>query len=187
MTVSDTIQYQKIQEGKAEILFPQNQEVFYNPVQQFNRDMSIAAIKTWASMDRQQRLASKKLSSEEPKYRVLEALAASGLRSIRYAKEIGGLDQVVANDLSEEAVESITRNVAHNDVSNIVIPNQGDASGYMYQCRDPSKRFHIVDLDPYGTAAPFIDAAVQSVTDGGLLCVTCTDLAVLCGNYPETS
>lgn len=44
----------------------------------------------------------------------------------------------------------------------------------------------MVDLDPYGTAAPFIDGAVQAVSDGGLLCVTCTDLAVLAGgSYPE--
>lgn len=47
-------------------------------------------------------------------------------------------------------------------------------------------RVSVVDLDPYGTAAPFIDAAVQCVKDGGLLCVTCTDLAVLAStNYPE--
>jgi tRNA G26 N,N-dimethylase Trm1 len=31
------------------------------------------------------------------------------------------------------------------------------------------------DLDPYGTASPFLDAAVQAAKDGGLLCVTCTD------------
>jgi tRNA (guanine26-N2/guanine27-N2)-dimethyltransferase len=29
----------------------------------------------------------------------------------------------------------------------------------------------VVDLDPYGTAAPFVDAAVQSVKDGGELFV----------------
>jgi len=40
-------------------------------------------------------------------------------------------------------------------------------------------------LDPYGTAAPFLDSAVQAVSDGGLLCVTCTDMAVLSGNFPE--
>lgn len=55
----------------------------------------------------------------------------------------------------------------------------------MYQHREKF-RFDMIDLDPYGTAAPFLDAAVQSVNDGGLLCVTCTDLAVLAGtNYPE--
>ena len=45
----------------------------------------------------------------------------------------------------------------------------------------------VVDLDPYGSPAMFLDAAVQCVTDGGLLCVTATDLAVLCGNHSEVS
>ena len=31
----------------------------------------------------------------------------------------------------------------------------------------------------YGTAAPFLDAAVQAVADGGLLCITSTDMPVL--------
>jgi hypothetical protein len=31
----------------------------------------------------------------------------------------------------------------------------------MYACRDYDKRFDVIDLDPYGTAAPFLDAAVQ--------------------------
>lgn len=44
----------------------------------------------------------------------------------------------------------------------------------------------VVDLDPYGTAAPFVDAAIGCIADGGLLAVTCTDLAVLAGSqYPE--
>jgi tRNA (guanine26-N2/guanine27-N2)-dimethyltransferase len=37
----------------------------------------------------------------------------------------------------------------------------------MYEHRHPAKRVEVVDLDPYGTAAPFIDGAVQCVTDGG--------------------
>lgn len=37
----------------------------------------------------------------------------------------------------------------------------------MYSHREEKKRVHVVDLDPYGTAAPFIDAAVQAVEDGG--------------------
>jgi len=41
-------------------------------------------------------------------------------------------------------------------------------------------------LDPYGTAAVFLHAAVQAVEEGGLLCITCTDKAVLCGNNSET-
>lgn len=37
--------------------------------------------------------------------------------------------------------------------------------------------YHAVDLDPYGTPAQFLDAAVQSVAEGGLLMVTATDMA----------
>ena len=37
----------------------------------------------------------------------------------------------------------------------------------MYEHRHPAKRVDVVDLDPYGTAAPFVDAAVQAVADGG--------------------
>ena len=39
----------------------------------------------------------------------------------------------------------------------------------MYSHRAPQARVDVVDLDPYGTAAPFIDAAVQQI-DGLLLC-----------------
>ena len=44
----------------------------------------------------------------------------------------------------------------------------------MYQHRDVASRFDVIDLDPYGTASPFLDSAVQAVADGGLMCVTCT-------------
>ena len=37
--------------------------------------------------------------------------------------------------------------------------------------------YDVIDLDPYGSAAPFLDAAVQAIADGGLLSVTCTDMA----------
>ena len=46
-------------------------------------------------------------------------------------------------------------------VSNIV------CSALMYSHRAPHLRVDVVDLDPYGTAAPFIDSAVQCVNDGG--------------------
>ena len=57
----------------------------------------------------------------------MEALAASGLRSIRYAKEIDNVKKILSNDMSEEAVDSIKRNVKYNKVEDIVIPNKGDA------------------------------------------------------------
>ena len=37
-----------VREGKAEIIFPSSNEVFYNPVQEFNRDLSSAVIRLFA-------------------------------------------------------------------------------------------------------------------------------------------
>lgn len=48
------------------------------------------------------------------------------------------------------------------------------------------KTFSAVDLDPYGCPSRFLDSAVRSVSDNGLLLVTATDMAILCGNTPES-
>lgn len=40
-------------------------------------------------------------------------------------------------------------------------------STLMYSHRSERSKVDVVDLDPYGTAAPFIDAAVQCLNDGG--------------------
>lgn len=37
----------------------------------------------------------------------------------------------------------------------------------MYQHQKASERFDVIDLDPYGSPAPFLDAAVQAVSEGG--------------------
>lgn len=249
-----------VTEGAATIVFPSANEVFYNPVQQFNRDLSILGIRAWSKTFREEKRAKaqrsqqarsskkRKLSHDaavpdptmseagkvitdltepaavvpstnpeempgadgqesgaapsqampktamestqtgpdhvyEPKFNVLEALSATGLRAIRYAKEIPHLAYVVANDLSAAAVDQIKLNSEHNGTANLVRPNQGDARSVMYTS---TNKYNVIDLDPYGSAAPFLDAAVQAIEDGGLLVVTCTDLAVLAGDsHPE--
>lgn len=37
----------------------------------------------------------------------------------------------------------------------------------MYQHQRVSDRFDVIDLDPYGSPAPFLDSAVQAVSEGG--------------------
>ena len=54
----------------------------------------------------------------------------------------------------------------------------------MYQALN--SRFDVIDIDPYGTPSIFLDAAIQAVAEGGLLCITATDMPVLCGKYSET-
>ncbi|KOC62650.1 putative tRNA (guanine(26)-N(2))-dimethyltransferase [Habropoda laboriosa] len=165
-----------IKEGEAEILV-NNTNVFYNPVQEFNRDLSTAVLMTYIKNR-------SKESQKEEGITILEALSATGLRSIRYAKEIQGIKQIVSNDISAKAVESIKRNIQHNGVEDIVKPSHEDATLLMYQSR--KDKFDVVDLDPYGCPTIFLDAAVQCVSDGGLLMITATDMAVLAGNSPET-
>jgi tRNA (guanine26-N2/guanine27-N2)-dimethyltransferase len=172
--------HEELVEGLARVIFRKG-DVFYNPAQVVNRDLSVLVLR-WLQRERS-------ASSGGPTagLRVLEALSATGLRSIRYATEVPGVARVLANDLDPAAAATIARNIAYNgpDVGKIVVPNCGDAVSVMTAARAPEDRYDVVDLDPYGGAAPFLDSAVQAVVDGGLLCVTCTDLAVLCGNSPE--
>jgi tRNA (guanine26-N2/guanine27-N2)-dimethyltransferase len=266
--------YTTIKEGRAHILVPQGvptstdpklskeetqrQQVFYNPIQQFNRDLSVLAIKTFGQDSIQRKTqkhevskrraerknkrpqekhavevpaaangepttkedASKKrplpedeaedaavppkkqktveigATEEEsrgesqdpakdansrppwqPSFTILDALSATGLRALRYAQEIPFATSVTSNDMSQNAVDSIKLNVKHNKLEDKITPNTGNAIAYMYSFCD-KKGFDVIDLDPYGTAAPFIDSAIQAINDEGLLCVTCTDSAI---------
>ena len=119
--------------------------------------------------------------------RVLDVMTASGLRALRYTKEIEEVSKVVANDLDPNAVAALRENIRRNGISeDDIIPSTGDAVDVMHRSKPPNgERFEAVELDPYGTAAPFLDGAMQCVAEGGLLMVTCTDLAVLCATYPE--
>ncbi|KAM7220986.1 RNA methyltransferase [Rhypophila decipiens] len=140
-----------------------------------------------------------------PKFTILDAFSASALRALRYAHEIPFVTQVTSNDLLKTAVNTIKLNVKHNKLEDKITVSHDDALAHMYSIvvdelrtqaaqqgkkpKDtvPSNKYDVVDLDPYGTAAPFLDAAVQAVRDdGGLLCVTCTDSGVWASNgYPE--
>ncbi|KAG0679562.1 RNA methyltransferase tRNA(m5U54)methyltransferase [Pichia californica] len=208
----DLSKYDLLTEGSTTILFPKN-NVFYNPVQQYNRDLSSLAIRAYTEMyleegsqkRNKQPVGSSKIphrdelkqhvkdgnqeetvvneeSTPKPFARLLEALSASGLRAIRYSKEIPLLSEIVANDLSSHAVKSIQLNCDYNNAKN-VRPNEANAITHM--ANNPSF-YHVIDLDPYGTVSPFIDSAINSAKNGALLLITCTDLGVLAGNgYPE--
>lgn len=172
----DESQYNKVKEGKAEVYFNKTKnEVFYNPIQEFNRDLSIAVLNTYSKIN-----GNKKL-------RILEALAASGIRSMRYALEVENCEQVVANDFDRRAVDLIKLNAESNRVADRVKPNHDDATLLMNESsRTPQSRFDCIDLDPYGSPANFLDSAVRSVRSGGLLLITATDAGVLCGNGADT-
>jgi tRNA (guanine26-N2/guanine27-N2)-dimethyltransferase len=176
----------QVSEGKVQILQPKS--VFYNKVQEFNRDLSILAINTFI---KNQYWKSAKFGDYVSKrdIKILDALSATGLRAVRYAKEVDAGDhplRIHANDLLPQATQIIAENAARNGVGDKVSISTGDASLLMFKNRMYEDRFLVVDIDPYGCAAQFLDGAVQCISDGGLLMVTCTDMAILCGNHSET-
>ncbi|KYQ89797.1 hypothetical protein DLAC_09767 [Tieghemostelium lacteum] len=174
----------KVSENTTTILYNNENEVFYNPVQEFNRDMSILMIKQFIQIRKKEAEAKGKPFK---KVKILEALSATGLRSIRYAKEIGDVEYILANDIEQSAVDSINKNSVYNGVEEgLIRANRGDASMVMMQNKDFPNNYDVVDVDPYGSPAKFLDSAVQVVSEGGLLCITATDAAILCGSYPET-
>ena len=102
----DNSGFMVIKEGLASMYYDKNEEVFYNKVQVFNRDTSIQVIKLFAeTFDNEKRVKYEKKMERfavdpskfeheptAPSYgvHVLDALAATGLRSVRYVKEIPG-------------------------------------------------------------------------------------------------
>lgn len=76
----------------------------------------------------------------------MEALSATGLRSIRYAKEVPGIKRIIANDLSSAAVKSIRENIKLNNVEHLVTASESNATTLMYNNTSPDKRFDVIDL-----------------------------------------
>lgn len=120
----------------------------------------------------------------KPSFRVLDALSATGLRALRYAQELPFITSITANDLSPKAVEMIALNIKHNKLEDKIVTSTGNANAHMYSLvgqegrGGPGSKYEVIDIDPYGTAVPFLDAAIQALSNGGLLCVTCTDSGV---------
>ena len=51
---------------------------------------------------------------------ILEPFAASGIRSIRFAREVPNVDRVVCNDLSVDAFKSLNLNIDHNRLKHVI-------------------------------------------------------------------
>jgi tRNA (guanine26-N2/guanine27-N2)-dimethyltransferase len=165
---------QVVREGKANVLvysagkISKELPVFYNPAMKLNRDISVLLL----------------LALGKKNMRVADMLAGSGVRSIRFAKELpkGCIDELHINDGSKEAVAVIKKNVALNNINNKIKVTQRDANVFLLE----SKGFEYIDIDPFGSPTPFLDAACRRLSRDGVLAVTATDTAPLCGTYPKT-
>ena len=121
---------------------------------------------------------------------ILEGMCATGLRAIRYARELDDVKCIVANDLDPTAALAVENNKRYNALESEevkarvdkIVTNCGDVRVVALQ---HEKCFDVVDLDPYGTPSQQLESAVLAPVEGGLLCVTATDMSVLCGNNGE--
>lgn len=151
-------------EGATRLILPEEEKltkknvVFFNPVMELSRDLSVAVTK---------------LIKPES---FLDALAGSGARGIRIKNEVGCA--VTLNDANPSAVELIKKNAALNSLD--VVVRNTDANIVMSE-----EKFDFIDLDPFGPPVRFLDSALRSIRNGGVLAVTATDTSALCGTYPR--
>ena len=177
LTMCDLNVYNLIEEGTTKILTPisnksdkiiSNVPVFFNPIMELNRDISIAVTAVFVN-----RLIEKKnICLSDIRY--ADALAASGVRGVRIANEIG-LDTTI-NDWKQSSYNLIKKNIQLNSLEKLAKATHNNANVLLY-----SDAYHIVDIDPFGSPSQFLDAACKSVVN--LLEITATDTASLCGAH----
>ncbi|NUN11189.1 methyltransferase [Candidatus Micrarchaeota archaeon] len=135
---------------------PHHAFVFYNPVMQFSRSISSLAL------------------SVSKASRVLDGLSASGARGLRYYKE-NDLDKVVFVDANPDAVKTCKKNLKLNKVKAKVLGQ--DLNQFFLTTEE---KFDFIEIDPFGTPAPFLKNAFACGDKKFFLSVTATDLANLC-------
>lgn len=133
---------------------PGSAPIFYNPRMALNRDATVLVT-----------------SCMEPRT-YLDAMGASGIRGCRVGNETG--TPVTINDRDPEACALIRKNCDHLGINGTVTCR--DANALMSE-----EPFDFVDLDPFGTPAPFIDAGIRSSVR--MIGITATDTAPLCGAH----
>jgi tRNA (guanine26-N2/guanine27-N2)-dimethyltransferase len=161
-----------VREGRAELLVPDVETLkgpgrrtvlpFYNPSMRVNRDVTVLA-----------------LAAAAPRGATfLDGLAATGVLGIRAALEAGRELAVSWNDKNPNAHALILDNARRNGVTGEVL--RDDLRVVL-----ASRRWGAVDIDPFGTPVPFVDAALQQAWKGAIVGITATDTAPLAGTYPS--
>lgn len=153
---------------------PSKAPVFYNPVMELNRDLTVLALQAY------QKTVKRDIVLCEP-------LAGCGVRGIRCAKEVKGVQRVVLNDINPIAADLARHNVKLNQLSAHALVFNEDANLLLSRYAAPHRRFDFVDVDPFGAPVDYMDTALRALRDGGLIALTATDMAPLCGVYPLVS
>lgn len=150
---------------------PPKTPAFFNPAAKLNRDLSILAYRAFAPSLSRKTFA--------------DSFTGIGARALRVAVEVPEIDQVYGNDINTIAIKQAEESAKINSVSEKCHFSIDEVCKFLLHGDSEGERFGIVDLDPFGTPAKHIDCVLRAVLDGGLISITATDTAVLCGVYPE--
>ncbi len=172
--------FREIVEGITRLLVPEvsltssvppKQPAFYNPAARVSRDVSIVAYNAFITSTMEHSFA--------------DALAGIGARALRVAVEVKSMDEVYINDVNPIAIEIAEEASRLNRVERICRFSIDTAYRFLAEHSGRGSRFGIVDIDPFGTPAPYVDSALRAIVDGGMLSMTATDTPILYGIYPR--
>ncbi|RAP54027.1 MAG: tRNA (guanine(10)-N(2))-dimethyltransferase [Methanosphaera sp. rholeuAM130] len=163
-----------VEEGLVKIQVPNFEKVssrapvFYNPVMELNRDISVVVINQYR----------KELDHD---ITICDAFGGTGIRGVRYSKEIEGVESIDICDVNPLAIEQIKKNIELNATGNIEV-HKTDANILLQSNKG---LYDVVDIDPFGTPSMFLQATSANIRPGGLICISATDTSALCGTYHD--
>lgn len=163
-----------IEEGLVKIEVPDFEKVsakapvFYNPVMELNRDISVVVLNQYR----------KTLDHDVV---IFDAFGGTGIRGARYSKEIKGVERVLVGDVNPLAVEIAKKNMLLNDIDNVDV-EKNDANVLLQSNKG---LFDIIDIDPFGTPSMFTQSTAINIRPNGLICISATDTSALCGTYHD--
>jgi len=166
--------------GEQKEIVDKKMPVFYNSVMKLNRDISILLLSAFSELDAVRRTSG---ANKERSFRIADPLAGSGIRSLRFKKELKNdiIKEIHVNDFKPDYKNYLKKNIELNNLieEDFVIHNE-DANLFLGK----STGFDYIDIDPFGSPNPFLDSAIRALHSEGLLAVTATDTSALCGSYP---
>ena len=173
-------EYVRVVEGRTTLLVPKASLTakvpsktpdFFNPAAKLNRDLSILAYNAFAATPGKKTFA--------------DSFSGIGARALRVAVEVPAIEQVYCNDINCIAIEAAKEAARLNSVTSRCYFSVAEVCKFLLNGDKEGDRYSIVDLDPFGTPAKYIDCVLRSVLDGGLVSITAKDTAVLWGVYPK--
>jgi tRNA (guanine26-N2/guanine27-N2)-dimethyltransferase len=114
--------------------------------------------------------------------RLCDPMTGSGVRAVRYVLETPNVKHVVAADRDGIAVDLAQKTVLLNSLEDRISVIHSDVHTLL--SAHATDRFDMIDLDPFGSPAPFFESALRATVDGGVITATATDMGPLSGARP---